>query len=368
MNTGQVISGIGHAGLIGWVLFGGTFQSEPLPFEVTEVSVISTEAFEALMASGPAPDSATEVALPEQPEVAPDPVETPTPDDTVATETPAPTVQPEAEVPPETPAPQPEPEIADVSPEQPQPLEQAVLVPEIAPRPIPRPSERVAPEAVAPPPEDVAPDAVEQQAVTEDKGADTPAEEQQATAPEEAATEIVTEAETPSNAPKTSPRPPSVRPSAPVRTAEPATPAPETPARQTPAPAPTDEAVNDALREALGGGAEDVPQGPPLTAGEKDALRVAVSSCWNVGSLSTEALGTTVVVVVDMTPDAKPVTSSIRLASSSGGSAAAANQAFEAARRAIIRCTRDGYGLPAEKYGQWKEIEMTFNPERMRIK
>ena len=368
MNTGQVISGIGHAGLIGWVLFGGTFQSEPLPFEVTEVSVISTEAFEALMASGPAPDSATEVALPEQPEVAPDPVETPTPDDTVATETPAPTVQPEAEVPPETPAPQPEPEIADVSPEQPQPLEQAVLVPEIAPRPIPRPSERVAPEAVAPPPEDVAPDAVEQQAVTEDKGADTPAEEQQATAPEEAATEIVTEAETPSNAPKTSPRPPSVRPSAPVRTAEPTTPAPETPARQTPAPAPTDEAVNDALREALGGGAEDVPQGPPLTAGEKDALRVAVSSCWNVGSLSTEALGTTVVVVVDMTPDAKPVTSSIRLASSSGGSAAAANQAFEAARRAIIRCTRDGYGLPAEKYGQWKEIEMTFNPERMRIK
>lgn len=368
MNTGQVISGIGHAGLIGWVLFGGTFQSEPLPFEVTEVSVISTEAFEALMASGPAPDSATEVALPEQPEVAPDPVETPTPDDTVATETPAPTVQPEAEVPPETPAPQPEPEIADVSPEQPQPLEQAVLVPEIAPRPIPRPSERVAPEAVAPPPEDVAPDAVEQQAVAEDKGADTPAEEQQATAPEEAATEIVTEAETPSNAPKTSPRPPSVRPSAPVRTAEPATPAPETPARQTPAPAPTDEAVNDALREALGGGAEDVPQGPPLTAGEKDALRVAVSSCWNVGSLSTEALGTTVVVVVDMTPDAKPVTSSIRLASSSGGSAAAANQAFEAARRAIIRCTRDGYGLPAEKYGQWKEIEMTFNPERMRIK
>ncbi len=368
MNTGQVISGIGHAGLIGWVLFGGTFQSEPLPFEVTEVSVISTEAFEALMASGPAPDSATEVALPEQPEVAPDPVETPTPDDTVATETPAPTVQPEAEVAPKTPAPQPEPEIADVSPEQPQPLEQAVLVPEIAPRPIPRPSERVAPEAVAPPPEDVAPDAVEQQAVTEDKGADTPAEEQQATAPEEAATEIVTEAETPSNAPKTSPRPPSVRPSAPVRTAEPATPAPETPARQTPAPAPTDEAVNDALREALGGGAEDVPQGPPLTAGEKDALRVAVSSCWNVGSLSTEALGTTVVVVVDMTPDAKPVTSSIRLASSSGGSAAAANQAFEAARRAIIRCTRDGYGLPAEKYGQWKEIEMTFNPERMRIK
>lgn len=122
------------------------------------------------------------------------------------------------------------------------------------------------------------------------------------------------------------------------------------------------------MREALGGAEQEVPQGPPLSAGEKDALRVAVSNCWNVGSLSSEALQTTVVVTVDMAQDGKPVIPSIRLASSSGGSQAAAQQAFEAARRAIIRCTRDGYDLPSEKYGQWKEIEMTFNPERMRIK
>ena len=376
MNTGQVISGIGHAGLIGWVLFGGTFQSEPLPFEVTEVSVISTDAFQTLLSSGPEPAGATEVALPEQPEVVLDPVETPVPDEAVAVETPTPTPQPVPEVAPEPPAPQAEPEIADVSPELPQPLEQAVLAPEIAVRPVERPSVRVAPEAVAPPPEDAAPDDVQQDAVTEDEGAETPAEEQEATAPEEAATEIVTEAETPSNAPNTSIRPPARRPSAPVRTAEtPAETPNETPASEEPnAPAPSDNAVNDALREALDGGgeAEDAPRGPPLTSGEKDALRVAVSSCWNVGSLSSEALQTTVVVTVGMTPDAKPIISSIRLASSSGGSAAAAKQAFEAARRAIIRCTtrdnRDGYELPAEKFGQWKEIEMTFNPERMRIK
>ena len=367
MNTGQVISGIGHAGLIGWVLFGGTFQSEPLPFEVTEVSVISTDAFEALLSSGPQPDSATEVALPVQPDVLPDPVDTPVPDQPVVTETPTPTVLPEPEVVPVPPTPQPTPDIVDTSPEQPQPLDQAVVVPEIAPRAVPRPSERVAPEAVAPPPEDIAPGEVEQPAITEDAGADTPAEEQQATAPEEAATEIVTEAETPTNAPTTSPRPPSVRPNPPVQRADPAPTPPETPPTDV-APAVAADAVNDALREALGGGADDAPVGPPLTSGEKDALRVAVSSCWNVGSLSSEALQTTVVVTVDMTPDGKPVNSSIRLASSSGGSTGAANQAFEAARRAIIRCTRDGYGLPADKYGQWKEIEMTFNPERMRIK
>ena len=43
-------------------------------------------------------------------------------------------------------------------------------------------------------------------------------------------------------------------------------------------------------------------------------------------------------------------------------------QAFEAARRAIIRCGSSGFDLPAEKYGHWRDIEMTFNPERMRIR
>ena len=51
-----------------------------------------------------------------------------------------------------------------------------------------------------------------------------------------------------------------------------------------------------------------------------------------------------------------------------GGSDTSARQAFEAARRAIIRCGATGYDLPIEKYEQWREIEMTLNPERMRIK
>ena len=53
MNTGQIISGLGHVGLIGWMLFGGTFQSEPLPFDVTDVAVISEAEFDAMMAGDP---------------------------------------------------------------------------------------------------------------------------------------------------------------------------------------------------------------------------------------------------------------------------------------------------------------------------
>jgi hypothetical protein len=38
-------------------------------------------------------------------------------------------------------------------------------------------------------------------------------------------------------------------------------------------------------------------------------------------------------------------------------------QAFEAGRRALIRCSP--YELPREKYGQWRNIEVVFNPEGM---
>ncbi|MCG6885199.1 MAG: energy transducer TonB, partial [Silicimonas sp.] len=110
------------------------------------------------------------------------------------------------------------------------------------------------------------------------------------------------------------------------------------------------------------------PAGPPLTGGEREGFRVAISRCWNVGSLSTDALATTVVVAVEMEQSGKPITGSIRLVSSSGGSSSGERQAFEAARRAIIRCGASGFGLPVEKFDQWREIEMTFNPEGMQFR
>jgi len=69
-----------------------------------------------------------------------------------------------------------------------------------------------------------------------------------------------------------------------------------------------------------------------------------------------------------MFEDGRPDTGSIRMVDFTGGSAAAAERAYAAARRAIIRCGIDGYDLPAGKYDRWRDIEMTFNPEKMRIK
>jgi hypothetical protein len=365
VNTGQVISGAGHLGLITFALFGGAFQSEPLPFEVTEVMAISAEEFAALTQGESVPEAVANVDTPEPPQDGEAPAltsEADTPPERSEPEV-AETSAPD-EV-PEPVAPAPQAEVSDEPPVMEIPQEDtALLVPEVSPRPQARPAPRVAPEPVARPERDVQVDDVERQEVApSEEPAEVVEEESEATSPEEATTEIVTEAEendVADAAPAQLVRPRS-RPSRPqtTETAEPS--APET----------DNSAVNDALAEALGQSgtsSNDTPQGPPLTAGEKDALRVAVQNCWNVGSLSSEALRTTVVVGVEMAETGKPVTSSIKMLSSSGGSGAAAKQAFEAARRAIIRCGSGGFDLPVEKYDHWRDIEMTFNPERMRIK
>lgn len=367
MHAGQYISGAGHLALIAWVLLGGVFSSEPPPFETTEVSVISGEEFEALLAAQRSPDSATEVAQPEAPDVTEDaPQVDATPDDAVEQPDPVQTENPPEDTPPETvqEAPPQQAEVTDEPPVLDEPVgDVAVLTPNVAPEAAPRPVERVAPEPVAQPDPEAAPDVDSQEAVAPDETGETVEEPQEATAPDEATTEIVTEA---TAAPASSARPPGQRPSAPApQVAE----TDNAPANETPATPQdtTSDAVTDALAAAL---AEEpaAPSGPPLNAGEKESMRVAVSNCWNTGSLSSAALNTTVVIAVSMTPDGIPVQSSIRMIGSSGGSDSAARQAFEAARRAILRCQKNGYPLPQEKYDHWKEIEMTFNPEKMRMK
>lgn len=390
MHTGHYISGAGHLGLIGWLLFGGVLRPEPIPFQTQEVSVISGAEFEAIIAAQQAPEQTTEVAQPAAPEVTPDaPAVEAAPDTDITQPEPLQAEQAPADAPPEVTeqSPPPQAEVSDEAPLSPEPpSEVTVLVPEVAPEAVPRPVERVAPEPIAQPEPEATPDTEQQQAVEQDAPGEVVEQEpQEATAPEEATTEIVTEA---AKAPARSPRPPSNRPAARAPVQEAAakpreTVAEEPEAKPTPTPTPepkpaTDTAQTDADAIAAAVAAAQssatetptpaAPSGPPLSAGEKESLRVAVSACWNVGSLSSEALRTTVVVTVSMNPDGTPNTGSIQLAGSSGGSDGAARQAFEAARRAIIRCGAKGYQLPSDKYGQWQNIEMTFNPERMRIK
>ena len=365
MHTGQYISGAGHLGLIAWLLLGGLFSDRPEPFEMTEVSVISGADFDAMIAAQQAPQSTTEVAQPAASEASADApnvnsaqdlaIEQPAP---VQVDTPPDATPPEvAELPPEAP-----------SEEQPQDLAEpigdiAVLVPETAPEAAPRPVERVAPEPVAQPEPEALPEPEAREAVTPDASGEAPQQEpQEAAAPEEAVAEIVTEA---TNAPAASTRPPGRRPAVPARQVA------EAPTVETPTPAtPSNDGGsvnNDDVLAALAAAQEAVaaPSGPPLSSGEKDALRAQIAKCWNIGSLSTEALGTIVIIGVKMNRDATPVNESIHMISASGGSDASARRVYDSARRAIILCGSRGYDLPDDKFSQWQTIEMTFDPSKM---
>jgi hypothetical protein len=360
LDTGQIISGTAHIGLLAVAVFGGTFQADPLPFQVTEVTAISAEEYAALFDADPSPDAVANVDTPEPPEAGQAPEVNAVLDEQVDVTAPDQTQTSDPDQTPEIIDPAPlEAEVGDEPPFlQPPQDDVAVLVPEIAEESRPEAAPRVAPETIAQPDPDVQIDDVDQQATSEDSSSEQVEDAQQETAREAAAERIVTEAD--DAAPARSLRP-KARPSN----------RPEPQQAEAPESQPEDRSVEDAIAAALGGTDESsdrTPSGPPLTAGEKDALRVAVQQCWNVGSLSTDALNTTVVVAVSLSEDGRPNIASINMLSASGGSGAAASQAFEAARRAIIRCGANGFPLPVEKYDQWRDIEITFNPENMRIK
>jgi hypothetical protein len=228
---------------------------------------------------------------------------------------------------------------------------------------------------------ETAPDVVEQP--TEEAVADeTPVEEVTETAPEEATTEIVTEAEEPAAAlsPTSSVRP-TARPARPEPVEEPVEEAVAEAEVVEDAPvaeeAPAEE--EDPLAAAIAGAVADAvatpdpapasaPAGPPLSQGTRDGFRVAVGGCWNLGTTSSDAMRTTVVVAFDMEIDGRPINASMRLLEWDGPSQAAADVMYEAARRAIIRCTGEGYDLPEESYGRWQQVELVFNPEGMRLR
>lgn len=354
MDTGLKISASGHgvlllAALIGWPFMNDSAEMAP---ETVSVSLVSSADLPAPGAIEPpqAPREAEELAAlpPPAPETLPSPIAPESRPDPVTE------ARPPAPAAPEAPPPPPVDRVAPV----PQPL---------APPEVPTGETRQ--DAVQQSPE------LPSQAVQQ--------EEQPAQAPEAAAPQIVTEAtettQAPTLAPVATPRPQQrpARPDPVVQTppTEPdpvdvAEPAPSEPAAQEPTPSAIDP-ITAAIAEALGAETRnDTPlaaaSGPPLTLGERESLRLSVGQCWNFSALSTDAAKVTVVVGMAMSRDGRP--SNLRLVSFTGGGQGAAQQAYETARRAILRCAGDGYSLPREKYDQWREIEMTFNPENMRRK
>ena len=86
------------------------------------------------------------------------------------------------------------------------------------------------------------------------------------------------------------------------------------------------DAATDA--PAQDGGQTDIPEGPPMTAGEKEGLRVSINQCWNIGTLSTAAQRVKLTMRVEMKEDGTPIANGITMTTFSGGDDAAAGSSL----------------------------------------
>ncbi|WP_435141348.1 energy transducer TonB [Pseudopelagicola sp. nBUS_19] len=356
MHIGHYISGAAHASLIGWAVFGATFRSDPPPLEVSEVTVVTTKEFEAVLRSTQAPSLTTDVAVPIIPAVDVQTPEMLSRMDNPMTAATASTT--EISVPDSIPdlngltAPDPT-EVIEKAPVMSVPdVDTAFAIPKVASRPVARPVQRVAPVPVAQPKPDTTINDTLQEAIKPDESGKIAEKIMEETAPEAAATEIITEpkSEKADNtaAPLSSLRP-RARPMAGVN-----------------ADGRADAAVAAALAEAGISDTTPTPSGPPLTTSEKDGLRVAVRDCWVV-DVGSRAADVTVTIGFSLEKNGK-VRGDIRLINAEGGDDTASGAAFQAARRAVLRCEKAGYDLPKDKYDHWRDVEITFNPDNMRLK
>ncbi|MEM8570964.1 MAG: hypothetical protein AAGG56_08630 [Pseudomonadota bacterium] len=375
MKPGILISGTAHGALVAAAVFGLPWlsPSEPELTNVTSVSFVSDAEFER---------ARTAAALPSDPGLVVLPPET-------ALEPEMPTIVPEQR--PE-PAPEAAPESAAFAPQfrSESPLASSlpdfpavspelvtVQPPSRADAPLPRPVDRVAPNAQpTPSPEafeaaEVAPE------VSPSPEESAQAELQVATAPAAVAPEPVAEAVPEAPEALVSVAPPPTRPARPASVAalDPPSPSALEPAPQADrqsqlealvasanrATAPTAPTQTAATAASPAQGASD---GPPLTAGERDGLRLAVQQCWNLPAGLREASELKVTLAAQLTRSGAVLPNTIRLVEPNPVPDSRYQRAFDAGRRALIRCSPYS-GLPADKYAQWRSLEIVFNPEGM---
>ncbi len=383
-QTGTVVSAIGHAGLILWVLVGDWLFSAAPPQEVivTSVSMISAEEFNALQAAA-TPTPAQETA-PVRPQARPEEV-TPPPEPVPE---PAPEPQPEPEPDP-LPEPEPLPDPAPAPNDLPQAETEQVLPSEsLDIQPVPEAADIIAPDPVQPE-TDARTSDTPQPAVAEDPAAEQvidrkPTEETVARNTGDVTRTEANAQDTAETGMQTSIRPKS----RPERAAKPD---PEPDPEPDPRPAevaqstelqvqPVDDADTQAAIDALLGeaaaepeetpaatGGENRPQGPPLTGGEMGDISSAIARRWNLGAASTDVMSSMVVVRVSFDESGRPV--NFELIDSSGPTQAAVDNLFRIAQRAVNRTHQEGgIPLPPGKFDTWRVLDLVFDANGMRVR
>ncbi|MGB0772444.1 MAG: hypothetical protein ACPGQK_08705, partial [Paracoccaceae bacterium] len=203
MQAGYVISGIAHAGFIGWALFGGMFTPKDQEIVFNNVSVLSEAEFQAMIASDQVPEvpqfDLTALEPSEDTDVVPTLAEqTDQEVDQSEPEQPEPVAEEITPPEPVEPLVVPTPDITtpDVQPPAPQ-IETAMILPDVSTDSAPIQANRVAPTPVAPPEQPAIVDDVTQEATVPADATEPPIEDvpeiEETTAPEAASSEIITE-------------------------------------------------------------------------------------------------------------------------------------------------------------------------------
>lgn len=130
---------------------------------------------------------------------------------------------------------------------------------------------------------------------------------------------------------------------------------------------PVSAALDAALDEVLKTRNQEPVLAEPLAEHYVRGMQLAIAECWNLYALSSGS-STIVVVEMELTLDGKPVPNSIKMLGFEGGNEISAERAFETALRAIQECGAMGFELPKDQYATWRRIELTFNPEKMRVR
>ena len=374
METGTKISVSAHAVILAvamfWPLFDGGEEVQAV--QISDVSLISTEEFLAMQAPAPRASVIPPARPAEKPPVdqvailrpEPEPEPTPAPPLPAIIE---PVSEPEPPAPdlgvltePPTALPVVEDQPGEDRPEPPQP--------DATPAPSPRVASENNPEA--PTDAEVAKQA--EKASVESETADKPVEATTEKAPKQSSTEIVTEAEKAKEtlAPVKSVRPKS-RPADLLTRREEPKPEPvvkpEKVVKAAPKPEPAqDQAEKDIMAALLAAQQETATAGPggkgqAMTDEERRGLILAVEDCWSVPVGIRNASDLVVTLAVNLAPNGG-LSSSPKLIEPKTADGQI-QQAFEAARRALIACAP--YNLPPEKYDTWKRLEVVFNPKNM---
>lgn len=100
----------------------------------------------------------------------------------------------------------------------------------------------------------------------------------------------------------------------------------------------------------------DVDNGGPLS--WKQAFRDQISACWVV---NTGGPLLRITLEAELRPDGTVVSGSVRLIDAPEAPADDVAYAFQAARRALLRCQGSGYNLPQRHYAQWQTVELVFD-------